>query len=642
MHMSKECDDSELNRILGRSELLAILNILKEGVVTIDNQKRIAYLNEEAARLYDIEIGKAIGNDVSILKTWEAVASIKQKYERNDPIIDPPGHSVTLLTRRNGDECWVDKTLFPLLDEQHRQKGFILLSLDVTEQRELQEESKYLLALRTEAEREIRNTRIEIQKFLDAVSEPFFLLDSNLKIIYANIGTEKAFGKSSEQLAGLPIEKIAPHMIETELYRHLAAGETNLSFREFFKPLGIWIDCAIYSLGMPLDMNVGVHLRDVSESIALEKKLAESKVSYEQLINSIQEPFFALDKRFRVTYWNGEMEKLTNVSAHHALDKHIRMVFPHGSEKSHREVYFSVLREGKPKCITINLEIKNEEHTFETYIYPSATGLSVLLKDVTESRKLEAELKNYNEHLQQLVEERTKALRDAEHLAGIGQTAGMVGHDIRNPLQSILSELYLAKGEVTSIAQNDIKRNLKESIVYMENDIQYIDKIVQDLTDYARQLKPAIREVNTKELIDDALKKSGLPIDNIKTSVIIEENARRIISDPDMLKRILTNLATNAVQAMPQGGTLTVRAQKEPDGGTRISVGDTGLGISPEAQTKVFTPLFTTKSKGQGFGLPVVKRLTEALGGAVTFKTEAGKGTEFTVTLPNNEKQQKT
>ena len=97
------------------------------------------------------------------------------------------------------------------------------------------------------------------------------------------------------------------------------------------------------------------------------------------------------------------------------------------------------------------------------------------------------------------------------------------------------------------------------------------------------------------------------------------------MTDPDILKRVLGNLVSNAVQAMPEGGKLSIEAYKEENTSV-ITVGDTGVGIPEEAKDKLFTPLFTTKSKGQGFGLAVVKRMTEALGGAVTFESQEGKG----------------
>jgi len=102
-----------------------------------------------------------------------------------------------------------------------------------------------------------------------------------------------------------------------------------------------------------------------------------------------------------------------------------------------------------------------------------------------------------------------------------------------------------------------------------------------------------------------------------------------------MLKRAFINLIQNAVQAMPNGGTLKINAQRQGNH-VFISVEDTGEGIPEEVKSKLFTPLFTTKSKGQGFGLAVVKRLVEAQDGKITFNSQKGKGTTFTIQLPIN------
>ena len=116
--------------------------------------------------------------------------------------------------------------------------------------------------------------------------------------------------------------------------------------------------------------------------------------------------------------------------------------------------------------------------------------------------------------------------------------------------------------------------------------------------------------------------------------------ARMVAADSAYMKRILGNLVSNAVQAMPKGGKLMVQAHRETDA-VVITVKDTGVGIPEDAKDKLFTPLFTTKSKGQGFGLAVVKRLTEALGSTVTFDSQEGKGTTFTIKLAQANKTKK-
>jgi len=227
-----------------------------------------------------------------------------------------------------------------------------------------------------------------------------------------------------------------------------------------------------------------------------------------------------------------------------------------------------------------------------------------------------------------------KKLKDSERLAAIGATAGMVGHDIRNPLQAITGDLYLAKTELSTLPENELKSNALESLTEIEKNIDYINKIVQDLQDYARPLNPRAQETNIKSVFNEILAKNGIP-KNIKVTVEIENKAEKVMADPDYLKRIAANLTLNAVQAMPDGGKLTIRAyaDKQTDD-VLITVKDTGVGIPEAIKPKLFTPMMTTKSKGQGFGLAVVKRMTEGLGGTVAFESTEGKGTTFIVRLP--------
>jgi signal transduction histidine kinase len=107
--------------------------------------------------------------------------------------------------------------------------------------------------------------------------------------------------------------------------------------------------------------------------------------------------------------------------------------------------------------------------------------------------------------------------------------------------------------------------------------------------------------------------------------------------DPTFLKRMLLNLIKNATQAMPNGGELTIKAYEDQQS-LCISVEDTGAGISEEDKLKIFTPLFTTKAKGQGLGLAVCKKLVETHNGEITFESETGKGTKFMIKLPVTKK----
>ena len=338
------------------------------------------------------------------------------------------------------------------------------------------------------------------------------------------------------------------------------------------------------------------------------KKIIESEQSYRELYESFGEAFIATDWELNVTHWNKVAERVSSVPAKVALGKKIYEVMP---EMVSVDIapYLETLQQKKPARFMMNTKSRETKKPsiFEISAYPSAQGIIIIVEDKTK-------------------EEETK------RLSTIGQVAGMVGHDIRNPLQAILGDVYLLKEYLKSMPEMQTKNDVKESLEGIAQNVEYVNKIVADLQDYVKPLAPNLRETNIEMAFDEILIKKAIP-ENIEVSRKIQAEARRSVSDPDLLKRVLANLVNNAVQAMPKGGKLSVSAIREGND-LIITIEDTGCGIAENVKSKLFTPLFTTKSKGQGFGLAAAKRMTEALGGTITFESETGKGTKFMVSLP--------
>ena len=351
-------------------------------------------------------------------------------------------------------------------------------------------------------------------------------------------------------------------------------------------------------------------------------KLEASALYSRSLIEASLDPLVTISAEGKITDVNQATERATGCSREEMIGSDFSDYFTEPEKAA--AGYRSVFREGFVQDYPLSIKHKSGKVTQVLYnasVYRNAAGevqgIFAAARDVTERKNLE------------------KQLKEKERLATIGITAGMVGHDIRNPLQAITGDVYLAKSDLASMPEGEAKKNLSESLVGIEKNVEYINKIVQDLQDYARPINPVIKEFNLQNLCEEVLLKSSAP-KNVRSSCRVEEDAKQIVADPELLRRVVSNLVTNAVQSMPKGGKLAIRAYRDR-GDTVIEVQDTGVGIPEEVKPRLFGPLFTTKSKGQGFGLAVVKRVTESMNGTVTFESREGKGTVFTVRLPHKQ-----
>jgi len=277
----------------------------------------------------------------------------------------------------------------------------------------------------------------------------------------------------------------------------------------------------------------------------------------------------------------------------------------------------------------------NRERAVQLRIYPT------LLERFAAKIPKEDIEQLYHEYLEELIEQKSGELKqvrtrllESERLSAIGRTTAMVGHDLRNPLQVIINTLYLARMKLELIPPQLEKKDLEEIYNTIESQIMYMDKIVTDLQDFSRPVTVKPIKTDLKELVEEVLSSVHVP-DDVKVSVKISEDFPMFNVDTPLLKRVLSNLILNAIQAMPNGGSLTV-AVSSTNEHVIITVEDTGVGIPRENMPKIFESFFTTKAQGQGLGLSICKKFVEASGGSIEAESEEGQGTTFTVKLPTN------
>jgi signal transduction histidine kinase len=234
--------------------------------------------------------------------------------------------------------------------------------------------------------------------------------------------------------------------------------------------------------------------------------------------------------------------------------------------------------------------------------------------------------KNVEERSRELVEAQEKLLK-AQRLATIGEVSAQVGHDLRNPLTSINTNLYYLQNVLPKKQKDKVDVTLDS----MQNAVIHANRIVEDLLEYSRTAALKKKKLLLNSVLTSSMSSVLIP-KNVSVHLKLEDEVE-IDGDSSRLLRVFQNLVSNAVDAMPDGGSLTVSSAVGPKE-VIVGVADTGAGIREENLALLFTPFFTTKSKGLGLGLAICKRLVEAHGGRIEVKSKVGEGTTISVALP--------
>ncbi len=288
------------------------------------------------------------------------------------------------------------------------------------------------------------------------------------------------------------------------------------------------------------------------------------------------------------------------------------------------------------------------------------SGIVLVARDLRATKELIAKVamveaeRRKHEELQQAYDELKRLqeqLVQSEKMASIGQIAAGVAHEINNPISGIM--VYMR------ILADDLEKNEldnKQAIKYLndsQHELRRCSNIIKSLLDFSRQSHPKLSHVALGEILAETFSILGhkARLQDIEVIQDIDPGFPGVRADPDQLMQVFLNLILNAIQAMPQGGRLTISAVMADDKGglnkssriARIDIEDTGCGISEENIGKLFTPFFTTKDKGEGvgLGLAVVYGIIKRHGGNILVESSPGKGTTFSIFLECNDESGK-
>jgi signal transduction histidine kinase len=262
-----------------------------------------------------------------------------------------------------------------------------------------------------------------------------------------------------------------------------------------------------------------------------------------------------------------------------------------------------------------------------------AQSFNSMAQQVDEStHKLENRVKERTRDLEKVLNE----LRDAqeslvrrEKLAMLGQLAGGVGHELRNPLGVMTNAIYYLL-----MVLKEAPAEVNEYLGIIRTQIALSEKIIGDLLDFARVKQPQLETVPIEKIVREQLERVG-DLNGVKLVEDIAAGLPPVRVDRIQIGQVVLNLVTNALQAMEgKGGTLRVRSSRGRNGFVRLEVSDTGIGMTQSELDKMFEPLFTTKARGIGLGLSVSRTLVHSNGGEISAVSEQGKGTTVSIDLP--------
>jgi PAS domain S-box-containing protein len=610
---------------LSRAETALLQALLNDTtgicLAYLDRNFHFALVNSAYAQTCHCTPQELIGKNLFTLPSNKEIHALFRQVRDNGVSVHFYDEALIFPNQPKTAVTYWDGVLEPTKTSTGQVTGLVFLFVETTERKKTQEN---LLRIKT-----------ELTAILENVDNGFISLDRRWRFIYLNSRAAENVGFTPQDLVGKNIWKTFPQLVGTEVektYRHVMVDQVPVVFQTH----GVLTDCWYEEKVYPTAEGIAIYWTDISQRKAAEaaleevnknlettikertEKLAMAAMYARNLIEASLDPLVTISAEGKITDVNKATEQVTGYNRAELIGSDFSDYFtePEKAQAVYKQVFTVGFVKDYPLIIRHRLggitEVLYNATVFKNEA-GDVQGVFASARDVTERKKME------------------KHLQETERLAAIGATAGMVGHDLRNPLQTIIGQVFLAKNEILTLPEGEQKSLLEEAVQVIAEQIGYMDKIVSDLQTFVRPVIVHKKTLALKQLVSAVMSQVTMP-KKVQVLMNVPENLD-IDADPELMRRVLINLVTNAEQAMPTGGKLTITAERSQNRHVLLTVEDTGVGISDQIKDRVFQPLFTTKSKGQGFGLAVCRRVIEAQGGTITFESQESQGTKFIISL---------
>ena len=351
------------------------------------------------------------------------------------------------------------------------------------------------------------------------------------------------------------------------------------------------------------------------------QKLKETETLFRSLLESAPDAMVIVDARGIIKLINSQTEKLFGYDRKELLGKPVERLVPARFRERHQDHRGLFAKNPHVRPMGSGMELfavrrDGSEFPVEISLSPIETGREVLMsaaiRDITERKQAE------------------RLLQEKERLATLGTTAAVFAHEIGNPLNGISTSLQIVKSILETAEKIDPV--LQETLDIAFQEVQRLATLLSDYRTFARPRRLNLRRADVTQIIQEVLS-AQLPTYRA-TKIALQtqlENVPGLLVDPEKIKQVILNLCKNAVEAMPDGGSLTIKTTRSQEG-IVLEVTDTGEGIAPGVDA--FQLFRTTKPEGTGLGLPIVQQIISDHKGTIKYRSEIGKGTTFTIVLP--------
>lgn len=360
------------------------------------------------------------------------------------------------------------------------------------------------------------------------------------------------------------------------------------------------------------------------------------------ILSNAVDSIVTIDERGTIHSVNPATETMFGYSQSEMIDQNVKMLMPNPYRDLHDDFLTSYLQTGTRRIIGIGRETEGRRQDGSTFhIHVAVSEFTVdgtrwftgVVRDISDLKKIERQLAETNEQLEQRVQQRTRELEQAqsdlvrsEKYSTLGKVAGSIAHEIRNPLNAVKTSAYFLLN-----AKQPTQEKTREHLERIERQVTSIDNVITALTDVVRLPESSLQQVNPESILRDAV--CSIQFDaNIQIIFDVAAGLPPVWVDESQIMIAFRNLIRNARDAMPDGGTLTLRAVQENDF-VDLIISDSGIGISPENLERILEPLFTTKARGMGLGLSITQTIVEKNKGQLSVTSEPGVGSEFCIRL---------